>query len=397
MILKQAIGGVVAASTLLGMVGSVAASGFALIEQNGSGLGNAYAGGAAVAEDASTIFYNPAGMSRLSGRQFVVSGSMIKPSAKFTSSAGTPDGGDAGSWAMVPNAYIAMEVNPKWRVGLGINSPFGLQTKYDSAWVGKTQGIKSKIETINVNPSVSYQANEDISIGLGINYQHIKGELTSNPAATSISTLSGTDAAWGYNLGTLTNLSSQTRVGFAYRSAIKYNLSGQLDFTAPLTGFSTPVTLAIAMPESFSASLFHQLDAKWDLMTDATWTGWGTFNELRVVRPNGTSAQVVPENWRDTWRISGGSNFHYNDHWVARMGIAYDQTPVSDTYRTVRIPDGNRAWLSVGGQYKPGKNRALDFGYAHLFVGNASIEQPPVSGSYKNMVDILNVQYTQGF
>lgn len=228
MMLKQTIGSVLVASAFLGVASGAAASGFALLEQNGSGLGNAYSGGAAVAEDASTIFYNPAGMSRLSGKQFVVAGSMIKPSIKFTSSTGVPDGGDAGSWAFVPNLYFSAEVHPQFHVGFGINVPFGLTTKYDATWVGKEQGIESHIETINFNPSMSYQVNDDVSIGLGVSYQYIKGELTSNVVPTaSIATLSGTDDAWGYNLGILTSLSSQTRVGFAYRSAIKYNLTGQ--------------------------------------------------------------------------------------------------------------------------------------------------------------------------
>src|SRR5450759_4709410 len=164
MIFKRTrISGLVAGAMLV-MSGSAMASGFALIEQSGSGLGNAFAGGAASAEDASTIFYNPAGMSRLSGKQIVVAGSMIKPSAKFSDTGSTPaalqtanngNGGDAGSWSLVPNAYFVMDVNPKTRVGLGINAPFGLQTQYDANWMGRFQAMKSKIQTTNLNPSVS--------------------------------------------------------------------------------------------------------------------------------------------------------------------------------------------------------------------------------------------------
>lgn len=432
--------GIFAAGTLLAMSGGAAASGFALIEQSGSGLGNAHAGGAASAEDASTIFFNPAGMSRLSGKQVAVAGNMIRPSAKYSGTvtdlaplqvAGTAAGGDAGDWALVPNAYFAMEVNPGMRVGLGINVPFGLQTKYDANWMGRFQGVKSKIETINLNPSVSFQVGDSVSIGAGLNYQRIKGELSgvTNYSAAAfaggalalvganqegLSMLTGNDSAWGYNLGALFNLSPQTRVGVAYRSRIKYNLNGSVTFANRPAALAAAlpdqaVTLAITMPDSFSVSAFHQLDDKWDVMADASWTGWSVFQQLNVLKTNGAPlGAATPENWKDTWRVALGTNYHYNSQWMARAGVAFDQAPVSDTFRTVRIPDADRTWLSVGGQYKPSKESALDFGYAHLFVNKANLNQSAaanpdlagkgyLAGSYNNSVDILSVQYTHNF
>lgn len=439
MVFGQKLAGWSVAGTLLVMSGSAIASGFALIEQSGSGLGNAYAGGAAGAEDASTIFFNPAGMSRLSGKQVAVAGNMIKPSAKYSGTvsglaplqvAGTGAGGDAGDWALVPNAYFAMEVNPQTRIGLGINAPFGLQTKYEADWMGRFQGIKSKIETINLNPSVSYRASDTVSIGAGLNYQHIKGELSgvTNYSAAAyaagalslvgankegVSMLTGSDSAWGYNFGALFDISPQTRIGVAYRSRIKYNLNGTVSFANRPAALAAAlpdqaVTLAITMPDSFSVSAFHQLDGKWDVMADASWTGWSVFQQLNVLKTNGSTLSNTPENWRDTWRVSAGANYHYNDQWMARAGVAFDQAPVSDAFRTVRIPDANRTWLSVGGQYKPGKESALDFGYAHLFVNNAGLNQSAAAnpdlagkgyliGNYKNSVDILSVQYTHSF
>jgi long-chain fatty acid transport protein len=111
---------------------------------------------------------------------------------------------------------------------------------------------------------------------------------------------------------------------------------------------------------------------------------------------------VVQENWKDTWRVSAGATYHYSAQWLARTGLAFDQAPVSDEYRTARIPDANRTWLSVGGQYKPGKDSALDFGYAHLFVKDASINKTvtgagTLAGNYSNSVDILSLQYARNF
>ncbi len=430
-----------ATSALLLMSGSVCASGFALIEQSGSGLGNAFAGGAAGAEDASTIFFNPAGMARLNDKQVVVAGSMIKPTIHFTDSGASTaatlqtaggDGGDAGSWALVPNAYFALELNPQTRVGVGINAPFGLQTEYDADWRGRFQAIKSKIQTVNLNPSLSYDVNQMLSLGAGINYQYITGDLTSavnysaaafsaggaglltaigGPNQEGVSTITGDDSAWGYNVGALINVDSQTRVGLAYRSKIKYTLSGTVSFdNVPSALASSPllangdVTLPIDMPDTFSISGFHQLNDQWDLMADATWTGWGVFKQLKIDRTNGANVQTVDENWKNSWRFSTGANYHYNHKWLTRAGLALDQAPVPDTHRTARIPDNDRLWIALGGQYKPSTNDALDFGYAHLFVKDSTIADMQAAsgrgdlvGNYENSVDILSVQYTRSF
>lgn len=441
------------ASALVMMSGNAAASAFALIEQS-SGLGNAFAGGAAGAEDATTIFFNPAGMSRLNGKQVTVAGSFIQPSIKFSNtgsqnaSAQTTlggNGGDAGSLVLVPNVYMVTEIQPALRFGLGINSPFGLKTEYDPTWAGRFQAITSKIETINLNPSLAYQMNDVVSLGIGLNYQHIKGDLTSavnwSAAAAGagggaaipgmiaagqnegISSITGTDSAWGYNFGVLLQPTTQTRVGMAYRSSIKYNLSGTVTFsnrpTASVVGSAlaaglaaaTPdeaVTLAIEMPATFSTSVFHQLDNKWDVMADATWTQWSVLQQLNVVRSNGATLGGTPtqENWKNTWRVAVGATYHYNEQWLSRVGAAYDQTPVSDAYRTARIPDNNRTWLTFGGQYKVSAASKLDFGYAHLFVKDTPIAQNQntatsangnLVGTYSSSIDILSVQYAYNF
>jgi long-chain fatty acid transport protein len=444
--LRKSLVGISVASALLAMSGNAAASAFALIEQS-SGLGNAFAGGAAAAEDATTIFFNPAGMSRLKGKQVTVAGSYIAPSAKFSGTVaagsaplqtpGTAMGGDAGGPAVVPNTYMVVELDPALRFGLGINVPFGLQTEYDSNWVGRYQGIKSKLEAINLNPSLSYQASENVSVGFGLNYQHITGELTSMtnysaaiaqatsnatlvPNLEGVSTLTGSDSAWGYNLGVLFNVDSQTRVGIAYRSKIKYTLDGTVTFAnRPTSGVPAAViaaalpdqavTLAINMPDTFAISVFHQMDDKWDFMADANRTGWSSFKELNVKKTNGsTLGTATPENWKDTWRVSAGASYHYNSQWMARVGVAYDQTPVPDEYRTVRIPDADRTWIAIGGQYKLSTESTLDFGYAHLFVKDPTLNQSAaanpdlagkgyLTGSYSSSVDILSVQYAYNF
>lgn len=416
---RAGINGLMAAAMMLGS-GAAMASGFALIEQSGSGLGNAYAGGAAGAEDASTIFYNPAGMSRLDGKQIVVAGNMIRPSAKFSDTGSSVpaasaqpvggNGGDAGSWSLVPNAYFAMDINPQMKFGLGINAPFGLKTDYDAGWAGRFQALKSEVRTVNVNPTLSFNLNETVALGIGLDYQKINAELSNNvvlgAGIVGTAKMTGSDNAWGYNLGALFKIEPDTRIGLAYRSSINYKLSGDLLVTGPTgTTVQDPaVTADIKTPDTLSLSALKQIDSSWDVMGDLTWTGWSKFKELRVVNGAGATVSLTNENWKDTYRISVGANHHYSEQWMTRVGVAFDQAPVSDTYRTARIPDSDRTWLAVGGQYKPSKASALDFGYAHLFVKDSSISQNQTAsnggnlvGTYKNSVDIVSVQYAYSF
>jgi long-chain fatty acid transport protein len=427
---RQCVVTVAVAGALLALSGNAAAAAFALIEQS-SGLGNAFAGGAAAAEDATTIFFNPAGMSRLNGKQVTVAGSFIQPSARFsdTGSTGAPlqtaggNGGDAGGLALVPNTYMVMEMDAALRFGLGINVPFGLQTEYDSTWIGRFQAIKSKIQTINLNPSVAYRVSDSISLGAGLNYQHISGDLTSavNYSAAAggalgaglegVSTMTGSDTAWGYNVGALVDVTPATRIGVSYRSQIKYTLNGTITFSnVPAALAASPslasgdVSLPITMPDSFSISAFHQLSDKWDLMADATRTGWGVLQQLRIDRADGSNVQTVQHNWKSTWRVAVGATHHYSEQWLARVGVAHDKTPVPDAYRTARIPDSDRTWLAFGGQYKLSPAGTLDFGYAHLFMKDASIANDQTAtgagnlvGTYSNSVNIVSVQYAYAF
>src|SRR5216683_822063 len=402
------------AGVFAGGVSQAHASAFALIEQSASGLGNSYAGAAAAAEDASTIFYNPAGMSLLPGGMQVSAGlALINLSAKFSDSGssqnlGRPlgnNGGNAGDLSAVPNVYFAMDVAPDWKAGVGVSVPFGLKTEYDPAWMGRFQAIKSDISTLNINPSASYKLNETVSLGFGLNYQSIDAEFTNAVnigASEEMADIKAKDnSGWGYNLGAMFQLASDTRLGVSYRSSIKYNLTGTATFSPPNIPFASGnVSIDIKMPDSASVGLQHRLNPGWTLLADVTRTGWSKIKELRIDLDTGGTLSNTPENFKSTWRVGVGAVHRYDDAWSIKMGLAYDQTPVNDTDRTARLPDNNRLWVSVGGQYKLSKDGTLDFGYAHLFIKNASINQNATAtnggilvGTYKGSVDILGVQF----
>jgi long-chain fatty acid transport protein len=391
--------------TLAGGGNLAHAAGFALVEQNVSGLGNAYAGQAASAQDASTIFFNPAGMTLLPDRQLVVAGHLIKPSAEFTGTVspaiGGGDGGDAGDWAFVPNAYFAYRVSPDIHLGVGLTAPFGLKTEYDADWIGRYQAIKSEVKTINLNPSIAYKVSETLSLGAGLNIQWIEAELTNRIPVYGgpLVTIKGDDYGWGYNLGALWQVTPATRIGLSYRSEVDYTLEGKSSTSGPVVGFlDGPITAEVTLPDSASLSVFHKLSPQWDLLADVTWTGWSDFDDLPI---EGTINKTTPENWKDILRYSLGVTWHMSDKLSWRGGVAYDEAPVSDIDRTPRIPDGARTWVAVGGQYRLSQQSLIDFGYAHLFVNDPGLQSDDngttLNGVYDSRVDILSAQLTLNF
>ncbi len=403
------------------------AAGFALIEQSASGMGNAFAGGGAVAEDASTIFFNPAGMTYIEGTQAVGALHLIKPNVEFDndgSLAGTArplgdEGPNAGDLAFVPNFYLMTALTPSINVGVGVNVPFGLKTEYDDEWLGRFQANKSELKTVNINPSIAFKVNDRVSLGFGVSAMRAEATLTRSvnfgPFGEGAVKVEGDDWGFGYNLGAIFQATADTRISVAYRSEVKQKLEGDAIFKLP-TGLpgafaaaatNGDVSAKIDLPATFSVSAFSKLNSKWDLMGDITWTEWSNFEELRVVRDNGATLTVTPENWYNTMRYSVGVNYHYNDVIKLRAGLAYDEEAIKDEFRTPRIPGNDRKWLSLGASYKMSPTSTFDIGYAHLFISDVKIDDDQtgaiplgngrVRGEYKGSVDILSLQYTHNF
>jgi long-chain fatty acid transport protein len=437
------------------------ASGFALIEQGASGQGAAYAGAAAVGEDASTIFFNPAAMTRLSGQQIVVAGHVVAPSSDYTDSGNSTafDGStlqginsDGGSTGFVPNFYWAAALDNGLHVGVGVNVPYGLATEYDDGWYGRYHGLKSEIHTININPAIAWKMTDKVSVGFGLSYQYIDVDLTQNidsfaacadivtqgggspadcavaglnPAfgdATQDSTgkLEGDDSSFGWNIGFLFDITEKGRLGLAYRSAIKHDLEGNASYSlhpvldAIASGASQPppagsgfnilqpttLNAAAELPETFSISYVYDVDPKWSFLADWTWTGWGSLDTIAVVLAGGVPGNdpTLDLQFANTNRYSLGVHYKPGNNWILRGGLALDEAPVrSDEQRTVRIPDNDRTWLSVGFGYMPSKSWSLDVGYSHLFVSDTGINNITATssgatlvGTYEASVDILS-------
>lgn len=448
---------VACAIALAGGASNAYASGFQLQEQSASLLGTAFSGTAASAEDTSVIFYNPAGMSRLKQSEVSLVATGIGIKSEFSNDAsaaafGQPlgsEGGDAGGWNFVPSAYAAIPVNDKFAVGFGVNAPFGLELDYDSDWMGRFQARRSMIKTYNFNPAISYRITDRISLGLGLDYQKIKAELSNSvnysavvaqgvqqlvlagqlpPAALGptlaanaglegFTRLKGDDTSWGYNLGILFELSDSSRLGISYRSAMSHTVDGDVSFEVPTatnpvgagiiaaaSGTGGPlapgdVSVDLKLPETAIASFVQDFGDQWTLSADVSWTGWSSIPELRVVRESGAVLSVTPEEWDDTWRYAVGGTFKLNPSFKLRAGLAYDNAPVPNTTRTARLPDEAREWITVGANWTS-DTVIVDFGYAHLFVEDASINQNggnavaygQLVGKQKTSIDIVSLQ-----
>lgn len=319
--------------------------------------------------------------------------------------------------------YAAWDVSDRLKLGLGINSPFGLKTNYNQNWVGRYYALDSELTTININPTVAAKLTDNLSVGAGINLQYAKAKLsnaidfgligfsnrlpTPPQSADGEVELKGDDLSWGYNLGLLYEPSQSTRIGLAFRSPITHNLEGDADFDVPTaatrltaTGRFTDsdIRAKLKLPATISLNAYQQISPRLAATADITWTGWSRFEELRVEFDNPVEPDSVqPENWHDTFRYSLGLNYALNNAWQLRAGVAYDPSPADEEYITPRIPDSNRTWLAIGASFKASDSFSFDIGYAHLFVDDTEINQLSTTngnlrGKFNNSVDIIGLQ-----
>lgn len=413
--------------------GAAGASGFAITEQNASGMGNAYAGSAAVAENASTIWYNPAGMTKLQAREFSLGGAIIKTSFDFNNDGsvvgafqGAGNGGNGGGVAFVPNAYLSWQLAPDWYVGIGMGAPFGNKVTYNTPWTGSAHSTHFEIKTYNINPAVAWRANEWLSLGAGVSWQRMTANYQAAVAAfgatpqqtglfaSSTKELDASDDSWNWNIGALFAVAPQTKIGVAYRSATKHTLSGDITVNGPSAAFnalaSSDARTEVKLPNSFVLSIAQGIGDQWEVLGDVSWMGWSSIQELDIVRTSGPAsgqtAQVLETKFNDNWRFALGANYKMNDAVKLRFGVAYDATPVPNAeYRITSLPDNDRTWVTTGVQWKPTKTSALDLGAAYIFVKDAPINnagspgagQGLVKGNYNDYSWLLGAQYSMGF
>jgi len=448
-------GTVAALAALLPAAGS--ASNFQLTEQSVTSLGRAHSGGAATAEDASSNWYNPAGLSNLTGAEVMGGYSLIRFGADFSKTSATDaigqplSGGEGGSVGKKGGpffVYYSRPINDKWTFGFGVNTPFGLATKYDNDSIFRYQAIYSSVVVVNYNPNLAWKVNDQFSLGFGIDYQYMNVKLTNdvdygaicfgqvNPTTcTALGLTPQSDDGFfsahaagtgtGFNLGALWDVSSDTRFGASYRSKVKHSLTGNLSFTNVPAVFATQAQFQpqgasadFDTPQLFSLSYFHQIDEKWSITADYSYSGWSSFDKLQINFANaGTKPAIVDEGLSNASRYAVGVDYKYSDDWTFRSGVALDKSPVPDptaasatttndlnASRTARLPDGDRRWVAFGATWHTTEHSQWDFGYAHLFLGSSlafdqlnANGQDHIVGTFKADADIFGVSYRYKF
>lgn len=411
----------VSAAALLAATEEAAASGFAIREQSGSLLGQAFAGANAYAMDPSVIFFNPAGMSALDGTRVSAAASFLFLNSHFQNDGstttlgpailGTNDGGDLTPNALVP-AFYGMTSFGDFRFGIGVNAPFGLVTDYDEGFIGRFAAITSSLRTVNVNPVASYQVTPWLSIGAGAQIQRVDARLTEarffGAAGDGDVELQADDVGFGFTAGALITPMPGTQIGIGFRSSVDHRLEGDVDVNLPaaLGGgkINRSASADLETPETLGLSLYQRVTDRLSLAGTVEWTNWSDFDELRVdFDTPGIPDDITPENWDDTFFFSAGANYQLTEQLLVRGGVAYDQTPVSDGSRTARLPDEDRFWIALGGTYQINEMVSVDAGFTHIFLRDASIEEDfivtptgtvtgTLEGEYDAAIDIFAIQ-----
>ncbi|MGK5028854.1 OmpP1/FadL family transporter [Janthinobacterium sp. MDT1-19] len=426
-----------------GISSTAQASGYRFGSQSVSAQGTADASGAEAA-DASTIFYNPAGMSRLEGTQFVGGGTLVVPHSTYTDSGSKPFfPGNRTPYAatkdyapdavVAPALYASKKINDQWTVGAGLFVPYGAKLDYGNDWYGRYAITNIKLEAIALNPSVSFKLDQHHSFGFGVTAEYMKAELGQGvdvpgsvaflgkfaPSASQAflaniaktqglaaaqaagaalqgqikdghASMDGHDWGFGFNLGYLYQLNEGTRFGISYRSSISHKLKGSTiwDFSQVTSNPAVNAFIAKASnkvnsealvelrtPETLSVNAFHQMDDRWALMGDVTWTRTSRLQNLDIqFPPTAEGAERIRQNWKDTYRVSLGTNYKYSENLLLRAGIAHDQAPVrSAELRHPALPDSDRMQYSIGANWKLNANSSLDLAYSYIDFKNADV------------------------
>lgn len=446
----------------------------------------------AEATDATTLFYNPAGMTRLQGTNFSGALNLVAPSVKYNNASasyptqpyaaqplpngvtvpaglnrssavsGSTSGKLTDDLLAVPHMYLTHQLNDRVTVGVGVYVPFASSTEYQRDSVLRYNVNQTSLTTIDINPTVAFKLNDQHSLAIGLIAQHADASLrqyanfggSANPALNSLipgvggghgnsdgyADVEGKDWGFGFNLGWMWEIDPTARVGVSYRSAIKHSLKGTADWTTPATlagqaaasrGYiDSDVRVDIKTPESLSVHGFKQLDSKWAVMGDVTWTRHSRFDSLSINYSQPKSAPYSASNfagqttnkttlvpaWKDSWKVAIGATYQYSAPLQLRFGVAYDQSPVPDEeHRLSTMPDNDRIWLSFGGKYDLNKNSSINAAYSYIHIKNAKAQVNGYCGGstagavncvssytngqadYKSHAHILGVQYNYQF
>ena len=381
--LSCAAGLVAVAGSLLIFTGSAQAGGFAVREQSAYYQGMSFAG-SGTGDTLSSMYWNSAAAAAAPGLNAESHIAIIVPDSEITASGGGAlllglgsESGDIADPAFVPASYGNYQLTDQLYLGLAINSGFGLVTKPDNIdWAGSILAITSDVFTINVNPTLAYRVTPELTIGLGVQIEYLEVRLNNNPSPLApIVGLPLTprsaeldDIGIGATAGAVWTPLAGTTIGIGWRSAVDFDLEGDYQNFAIAGDAEAELTL----PDILTIGLRQRLTHTVDLLLGYEWTNWSRVGTIPVV-VGGVTPEELRLNYDDGHFVSAGLEYDYSPDTTLRFGIAWEQSPISDTERNVLLPDSDRFWVSVGATHRFSDRISVDLGYTHIFADDAPI------------------------
>ncbi|EHE6946517.1 outer membrane protein transport protein [Vibrio cholerae] len=374
------------------------AAGFQLAEYSATGLGRAYAGEAAMADNASAQWRNPAMLTYLEGTQVSAGAIYVNPNVDVEGTVNHAQLGkthassnDFAHDAVIPNIYLSHQLNEQVALGFALGTNYGMETDLGTEFAASHFGSQASVISKEANLNIAYQILPQLSIGGGVRYvmgeghfgatapakNLIRHPVTNNvmtlPKGTTLKYMEGEDNSWGWQVGSAWQINQNNRVGFAYKSEVVMDFEGHAEGVS--YGSYKPGMMSVTLPATAELASFHQLNDQWAIHASINWTDWSSFKELTAVFPE-KSDLIKSENWEDNYRFALGTTYQYDAKLALRAGVAYDTSAVDDKNRTATIPETDRTWVSVGGSYVATPQLTLDAGFTYIFAKDATINEP---------------------
>lgn len=384
--------GLVLIAAALGCSASPALAGaFGLRTQSTTALGAAFAGNASGMAGVSSMFWNPATITMNPGWTSEYNVTFVSPDVSVRPLAPTPTlpfgaSGNIGQDAVVPASYNSYQINDTLWIGLSTGSAFGSITKPEPIWAGQVYGRSSRVISLGATPILGVKLNEYISVAAGPTIQYLKVRLNSaggtGPAAPTV-LLEGDDIGVGYTAGVTLTPWSGTTIGLGYRSSIQHNLEGTLRVGPAVS----PVKVSLNLPEQLTAGITQQITPDFKLSAGIEWMNWSRLNIPGVQSAQtGVTLVGVPLRYKDGWIYSVGGEYQLTERLAVRAGVAYEESPIDNSNRGVRLPDTDRIYASLGASYDWNERFRFSVAYSHVFgVGDKNIRILPGNPEYRGL------------
>lgn len=381
------------------------AGGLYLYELGTPDVGTAAAGYAAKAQDAGTVYTNPAGMTRLS-REVLVGVQPMYLDLKFSpnsSTTNTGPGGDASGWIPAGSLFYTQPVTKDLHVGFGVFGNFGLSLEYEDSWVGRYYVQETTLQGLTFMPAVAYRVAPGLSIGAGLGIMYVYFEDKVAIANSRLldpligdGQLKLEDHDWAVNgkFGILYELNKGTRFGVTYMTQTKVNLSTPTEFSGLGPGLEaflqgrgtldTTLNLGMTLPQAVMVSAYHEFTENLALMANVGWEDWSKFGQVQVGIVDNTTRNLTANlEYKDTWHGALGAQYRLSDPWMLTAGVAYDSSMLDDDQRSPALPVGEAWRFALGGLYNYSEKITLGAAYELAWSGSLpmTVSRGPVAGT----------------